>query len=139
MKFYIIVVWMFIFNVSLALIGTSGAFGEYTPGFVQDGLLNQSETDANNLNAQSNPLSTDSFAQAIGDTLSGITKFRDIFFNTILNTGWTIKMVIGGCTSDETCPKDVNAIGDAISAIMFLIYVAAFVQFISGKFFKNMS
>lgn len=132
MRYIHIVLFIFIFNISIALLNTSNAFPtQYEKNF-DDSFINRTSDIAEQENSSSSTISQgNDYLTAVGNFARGMWLFGEVFFYATVGVQPMMVKFLGG----NMWPV-ANTIANYVSAIIYMIYLIGAIQFISNRSFK---
>ncbi len=133
MKFYAIAFFIFLFNISLALIASSEAFPSEFNKPVQGVFFNDTIDRATEAyNSTSTGLENE-FKSAVGDFFGSLALFTTAIFQATVFVGPMIKSFFGATT------PEISAFADMITVIIYFVYLVGFLQFVGNRSLRGLS
>ena len=131
MKIYEIALFLLVFQVSIGLVNSSGAFASQLDQSSDIGFITTAKDSLEQSNlTQSEVSQGNDFLTAVGNFLYSSTLFVTTLGSSMLLVGNNIGIMLGG--SDAAYD-----IGRNISYIVYFIYLVAAIQFIGNRSFKS--
>lgn len=132
MKYFNIVLFIFLFHISLALLNIGDDFSNFqkAPDY---SLINSTESQTRSFSATASDVSQgNDYIFAVGNFFQSIGFFISFFFTSLVDIPGMITLMLGGSSQAAT-------IGYLMGSIIYLIYAGAIVQFIGNRSFKSMN
>lgn len=132
MRFYEIALFILIFNISIAIVNSTGAFPSELDRAVDDDYIVDARQRGETFNASSTEVSQgNDFLTAVGNYVGGFFLFIATLFHATVAVEANIASMLGGSS-------EAHQFAAYISYIVYFIYIVAIVQFRANRSFKAM-